>query len=323
MPSGLLLLNKPSGPTSHDIVDAVRRRTGIRRVGHTGTLDPLAEGLLVLLIGQATRMSEYLVGADKRYTAVIRFGAATDTYDAAGAVTAHAPVHFDRAGLARALQAFHGPQLQTPPPHSAIKIGGRKAYQLARAGHPPDLAPRPITLHALHLRDWAPPDATVEIYCSSGTYIRSLAHDLGRALGSAAHLAALTRTHSGRFSLANALELDDLRLATASGAWPDHLIPLADILPDPPTLPLTSPQATITLHGNPLPAPSARRMNGAIAAGRREPCLPRGPRSRNGGWLARRDIAKERPAARARRSCPRFVRSPMAGPPRRRDLAAR
>jgi len=269
--SGLLLLNKPSGPTSHDMVDFVRRGTGIRRVGHTGTLDPLASGVLVLCVGAATRLSEYLVGADKQYRAVVRFGSATDTFDAAGKVTRVAPVAFDSDRLEGAMATFRGKLDQFPPPHSAIKINGRKAYELARAGDVVALPARKITIYALDLLDWSPPDATLDIHCSSGTYVRSLAEALGLALGSAAHLAQLTRTRAGRFRLEQAVAEQTLRGAFAEGTWRDFLIPAADALPDLPALMLgTEDIQTLKLGGR---LPSAEGNPGLARALAPDGCL--------------------------------------------------
>ena len=269
--SGLLILNKPSGPTSHDMVDFVRRETGIRRVGHTGTLDPLASGVLVLCVGAATRLSEYLVGADKQYRAVVRFGSATDTFDAAGKVTRVAPVAFDSDRLEGAMATFRGKLDQFPPPHSAIKIKGRKAYELARAGDVVALPARKITIYALDLLDWSPPDATLDIHCSSGTYVRSLAEALGLALGSAAHLAQLTRTRAGRFRLEQAVSQETLRAAVAEGTWRDFLIPAADALPDLPALMLgTEDIQTLKLGGR---LPSAEGNPGLARALAPDGCL--------------------------------------------------
>ncbi len=258
VPSGLLLLNKPSGPTSHDMVDFVRRGTGIRRVGHTGTLDPLASGVLVLCLGAATRLSEYLVGEDKQYRAVVRFGSATDTFDAAGTVTRQAPVSFDADRLAGALAGLRGELDQTPPPHSAIKVRGRKAYELARGGEAVNLPPRKITIYALELLDWSPPDATLDIHCSSGTYVRSLADALGPPLGSAAHLARLTRSRAGRFCLEQSVTQETLRLAFADGTWSALLIPLAEALLDLPAVVLNRKEVQTLERGGRIPAAEAK-----------------------------------------------------------------
>ncbi len=219
---GILVVAKPAGPTSHDVVALARRLTGTRRVGHGGTLDPFASGVLPLFLGFATRLVEYHLGDDKAYRATICFGATSTTDDLDGElspVDAPAP---DRAAVEAALGDFVGPLEQRPPAFSAIQIGGRRAYSLARAGETPELAPRRIEIRRLELLEWdasdpARPIAIVDVECSAGTYVRSLARDLGRALESGAYLGALARTRSGPFGLDAAVSLDDLRAAAASG----------------------------------------------------------------------------------------------------------
>jgi len=211
---GVLVCDKPAGMTSHDVVARVRRLAGQRRVGHGGTLDPPATGVLVLALGRATRLLPFLPTEPKRYLATVAFGAETDTLDAAGAVTATADASgVDEAGLRAALAGFLGPQLQVPPMVSAIKVGGERLYAKARRGEQVERAPRPIVIHELGLLGFTPgerPGATIEVACSGGTYVRSLAADLGRALGTLAHLASLRRTAVGRFTERDARTLDDL-----------------------------------------------------------------------------------------------------------------
>jgi len=231
---GLLNINKPSGPTSHDVVSAVRRGTGERRVGHAGTLDPLAEGVLVLALGKATRLLEYLAGSDKRYRAEVRLGIATDTYDIEGEVVAERPAPGDLTPdtIRDVLRSrFSGEILQKPPVYSALKVGGKAAYARARAGEEVALQPRPVTVHAVDLLKLASPDLTLEVHCGPGTYVRSLAHDLGQALGPGATLTGLTRMASGDFRLEDAVPLDALQAAFADGTWPQHLLP-ADLALD-------------------------------------------------------------------------------------------
>ena len=211
--SGALLADKPSGPTSHDVVAFARRLLGTPRVGHTGTLDPLATGLLVLLFGRATRLAQFLAADDKEYLADIRLGIETPTYDAASLDAAVAAADVRRptdADLASALAGFRGSFLQTPPPYSAKKVAGTRAYVSARRSEPVDLKPVPVTVHELELL--APPSGPdplvrVRVSASAGFYVRSLAHDLGRVLGCGAHLAALRRTRIGRFPVTSALPL--------------------------------------------------------------------------------------------------------------------
>jgi tRNA pseudouridine55 synthase len=234
MPSGLLLLDKPSGPTSHDMVAAVRRGTHEKRVGHAGTLDPLATGLLVLCLGAATRLSEYLLEKDKRYLARVRFGQATNTYDAEGRVTSTSEALPAREQAEAALEQFRGTIRQRPPAFSAIKRGGQKAYELARRGEAVDLEPRSVTIYQLQLTEWSPPECVLDVHCSAGTYVRSLAHDLGQALGCGAHLTALRRTASGHFQVEQAVMLEALREAFAATreAWQRYLLPMDAALPE-------------------------------------------------------------------------------------------
>ena len=207
---GVLLVDKPAGPSSNAVLGHVRRLYRAAKAGHTGTLDPLASGLLPICLGAATRYSGMLLEAHKRYLATIRFGISTTTSDAEGEVTAVRPVEFDEARLSAALARAVGPQLQVPPKHSALKHGGRPHYAWARAGVDVPRAPREITVHALRLVEWKAPDAVVDVECSKGTYVRALAASLGEALGCGAHLAALRRTGSGGFDVTDAITIEAL-----------------------------------------------------------------------------------------------------------------
>jgi tRNA pseudouridine55 synthase len=220
---GIFNIDKPIGMTSHDVVARVRRLTRQRRVGHAGTLDPAASGVLPICVGQATRVAEYLSESGKCYRAVVMFGAVTDTYDAEGEVLRSAPVHLTREEIAAALPAFLGPQMQLPPLYSAIKLGGQPLYKLARAGIEAERQARPITISRLDLLDWQTPALTLEIECSKGTYIRSLAYDLGERLECGAHLGSLVRLRSGPFLLDDSLTLEALALALEDGSWGDYL----------------------------------------------------------------------------------------------------
>ena len=248
--SGVLVVDKPTGLTSHDVVQIIRRGTNIRRAGHTGTLDPRASGVLVILIGPAVRLSEYVSASDKRYQAVVKLGTSTDTYDADGRVLSTSPVEINEDQFEQALQQFVGAIEQVPPPYSAVKVKGKKAYEMAREGEEVDLEPRTITVYSLELLEWAPPEAVIDIYCSSGTYVRSLAHDLGEKLGCGAHLVGLRRTKSGRFTLRDAVPLRKLRESFDNGTWYQFLIPAAEALSDWPAIELTHEEVEIIRHGN-------------------------------------------------------------------------
>ena len=253
--SGVLVVDKPIGLTSHDVVQIVRKGTNIRRAGHTGTLDPRASGVLVILIGPAVRLSEYVSASDKRYQAVVRLGASTDTYDADGRILSTSPIDkITEEQFEDALTNFVGEIEQIPPPYSAIKIKGRKAYEMAREGEEVDLAPRRINVYSLELLEWAPPEAVIDVYCSSGTYVRSLAHDLGEKLGVGAHLIGLRRTKSGRFTLRDAVPLRKLREAFEDGTWYQYLIPAAEALSDWPAIDLTQEQMDALRHGHRIAA---------------------------------------------------------------------
>ena len=249
--SGVLVVDKPVGLTSHDVVQVVRKGTNIRRAGHTGTLDPRASGVLVILIGPAVRLSEYVSASDKRYQAVVRLGATTDTYDADGRVLSTSPVDkITESQFETALEEFVGEIEQVPPPYSAIKIKGRKAYEMAREGEEVDMQPRKIHVYSLELLEWAPPEAVIDVYCSSGTYVRSLAHDMGEKLGCGAHLIGLRRTKSGRFTLRDAVPLRKLRDAFEDGSWYQYLIPAAEALSDWPSIELDQDQVDAIRHGH-------------------------------------------------------------------------
>lgn len=225
-PEGILLIDKPAGWTSHDVVAKARRLCRQRRIGHTGTLDPMATGLLVLCLGRATRLVEYITAHDKRYEGVIVLGTATDTDDAEGAVIGQRPVPPVDDVTLRALETrFTGQQLQQPPAYSAVKVAGKRAYSVARAGGEVTLAARPIVVHSLELRDLGSGRLAVRVHCGPGTYIRSLARDIGAALGCGAHLAALRRTASGAFSIADAFSLEEVENITARGRLDDALLP--------------------------------------------------------------------------------------------------
>jgi tRNA pseudouridine55 synthase len=229
---GLLVVDKPRGWTSHDVVARVRRLLGVRRVGHAGTLDPSATGVLPLGVGRGTRLLEFAADADKSYEATVRLGASTDTYDADGTVVATGDwTRVTVEMVTAALHGFVGTIEQRPPAFSAIKQGGVAVHRLARAGKTVDLPMRTVTVERIDVRAIALPDVMIVVRCSKGTYIRSLAHDLGQRLGCGAHLAELRRTETAGFTLADAHPLDHIEGAVTSGALPALLLP-----PDAPLL---------------------------------------------------------------------------------------
>ncbi len=217
---GVLVVAKPAGPTSHDVVALVRRLASTRRIGHGGTLDPFASGVLPLFLGGATRLVEYHLADDKAYRATICFGATSTTDDLDGELTPVEAAAPSRETVEAALVGFLGPQQQQPPVYSAVQVGGRRAYAMARAGEAVDLPSRSVEIKRLDLMEWDGTDAdrpiaVVEVVCSAGTYVRALARDLGSKLGSGAYLGALVRTASGPFTLDAARSLDDVREAAA------------------------------------------------------------------------------------------------------------
>ena len=241
--NGLLILDKSAGLTSHDVVDIVRRATGERSVGHLGTLDPMATGVLPLLLGRFTRLAQFFSAAEKEYVGAIRFGYATDTFDAEGTpVSAPAPLTRSLEELRALAAPFHGEVLQTPPVFSAKKIDGVPAHKLARAGKPVEVKPARIVIHRFDLLSLDGPTPTersarFEIAVSAGGYVRSVAHELGRLAGCGAHLASLRRTRAGAFTLAHAITVDQLKsLAGQPGAIERHLPHPRTLLPEMPSV---------------------------------------------------------------------------------------
>lgn len=271
--TGVLNVDKPLGVTSHDVVAQVRRTLGVRRVGHAGTLDPLATGVLLVCVGPAARLSEFLMASSKTYVADVRLGRETTTDDAEGAVTAEADASGITAdAITAALPRFIGAIQQIPPAYSAIKQGGKKLYELARKGKTVEAAPRSVHIEAIRLVDWAPPIARLEVVCGPGTYIRSLARDLGRAMAVGGTLDGLRRTVSGNFRAEDgvpAVALTDpaalraalIPLRAALAGWPEVLVDeagLADL------------RMGRRLPADPLPAPGAQALaiapDGEVAA---------------------------------------------------------
>lgn len=249
--SGLFNLDKPPGLTSHDVVAEVRRLTGQRKAGHAGTLDPLATGVLIVCLGKATRLIEYLVSGRKRYRTTIRFGVTTDTHDADGQIlTQQDPSRLTENQIKAILPQFIGEISQRPPIFSAIKKDGQPLYKRARAGETVDVEPRLVTIDTLEWLAWQPPDLTIEVVCSPGTYIRALARDLGQAVGLGAHVVALRRTGSGSFSEVAAVTLDQLKVD-----WSAHLHPLDRAVTHLPAVTLNQAQMTEVQYGRSVMLP--------------------------------------------------------------------
>ena len=241
--NGVLNVDKPGGLTSHDVVARIRRACGQRRVGHAGTLDPLATGVLLVCLGQATRIAEYLTAGRKEYRATVRLGASTDTYDAEGQVVEERAVDPDdsqlRERLRHELERFRGEIEQVPPVYSAIKQGGEPLYRRARRGEVVQPRARTVTIDEIELESWSGPDAIIRLTCSPGTYVRSFAHDLGQVLGCGAHLAALVRTGSGSFRVESATSLDEIERSAEDGTLPSRVVPMDSALSQLPALDLS------------------------------------------------------------------------------------
>jgi len=252
-PDGILNVLKPVGMTSHDVVDTVRRLAGTRRVGHAGTLDPGAAGVLVLAVGRATRLAEFVAETDKEYRVEITFGRTTDTGDAYGATVAEAPTVSLTADRVRdSLRAFTGEIDQVPPMASAVHVGGRRLYELHREGVQMEVAPRRVTIYQLELLEFVagdPARARLHVTCSKGTYIRGLCHDIGTALGVGAHASFMVRTRVGRYLLDDAHTLEELTPAALPAALESPEAALADL----PAVELTAVQRQAVMHGQPVP----------------------------------------------------------------------
>jgi tRNA pseudouridine55 synthase len=241
-PEGLLPVDKPAGMTSHDVVDVVRRALGTRKVGHAGTLDPMATGLLLIGVGRATRLLRFLGGLPKTYGGTLRLGVETTTLDADGEIVRETPVSAAEPEVRAAMRRLVGESLQRPPAHSAVKVAGRKLYEAARAGETLEARPRPIRVDAFDLLSFEPPDATFRVTCSGGTYVRVLAADVGAALSCGAHLTALRRTAIGPFEAEDAAPPDR----------PGEPLPLEAAVRHLPRLDLGGEEARAASHGRPL-----------------------------------------------------------------------
>jgi len=265
--SGWIIIDKPAGWTSHDVVAKVRRIVGERRAGHAGTLDPAATGVLPIAIGLATRTVEYLSGADKSYRAWVRFGVVTDTGDGDGEVISRGDAsRLDMELLAPLLDAFRGEIRQRPPAHSAIRIDGARAYQRARRGEEIEMPERSVTIHDLTVVAWQPPILCIDVTCSKGTYIRSIARDLGQAAGSGAFLERLVRTRTGPFTLDAALSLDELAEALDRGEWSAVSQPSDAVLGHLSTITLVGNDETAWYQGKPIAVPLAGNASRTVRA---------------------------------------------------------
>jgi tRNA pseudouridine55 synthase len=230
---GILNINKPRGRTSFSIVSLVKRLSGVKRVGHAGTLDPAATGVLPVCLGQGRRVVPFLHDTAKVYKAQVEFGVTTDSYDATGNITATGdPSGVSRQQLLAALESFRGIIQQTPPMYSAVKHGGRPLYELARAGIEVERKSRPVQIYRLQLKRWRPPVATIEVECGKGTYIRSLAHDLGQLLGCGAYLKSLVRLKYGCFDIKDAVSLSRLEDGFRNGDWTKYIYPIDIVFKD-------------------------------------------------------------------------------------------
>ena len=293
--SGVLVVDKPAGITSHDVVAVARRALGERSIGHTGTLDPMATGVLPLAIGKATRLVRFLSASDKDYDAVIRFGRITDTYDATGTTTAESPMRPTRTAVEFGLLALSGSYEQMPPSYSAKKVDGRRAYAMARRDEPVELKAVPVTVSRAVLTAFDDDTAGVSLTCSAGFYVRSFAHELGRMLGCGGCLEALRRTRSGDFTLAGALPIESLAggdSGTRPGRIAEAMVPPGALLQGLPSVCVTREGLDWVAHGRDLGPPQWRQT----AIGRNIP-WPDGPES----WVRLLDEAGHLVALATRR----------------------
>lgn len=248
---GLILVDKPPGCTSHTIVNEIRKLTKNKKAGHYGTLDPMATGLIIIAIGKATKLFPFFSKTDKAYSGKIKLGYSTDTYDAHGQPSSPPKKEFPSLEyLLKIMKKFEGPIDQIPPPYSAKKYKGKPLYTLARQKKYIELKPSKVYVHSFHLKDYSPPLISFEIKCSSGTYIRSIAHDLGQQLGCGAHLYQLSRTEVGNFHLKDAHSLERIRILAEQGKFDEFLIPLEFLLPQFPKIILSPEGTALAKNGN-------------------------------------------------------------------------
>jgi tRNA pseudouridine55 synthase len=249
--AGVLIIDKPSGMTSHDVVARVRRLLGIRQIGHFGTLDPFATGVLPLSVGKATRFAQFYLKSRKAYEGTMRLGVSTDTYDGTGTPTSEKfTLSVEAETLDKLFQEFTGRLMQTPPPYSAKRVGGTRAYELARQNKPVQLEPVEVEVYALELLSFDGVRACMAVECSGGTYVRSLAHDIGQRLGCGAHLEGLRRTAVAEFTLGHSVTLEALDEAVREQKVESCLVPLEALLPDCPELIVRGREETSVRHGH-------------------------------------------------------------------------
>lgn len=248
--NGILLVDKPAGWTSHDVVAKLRGVLRERRMGHSGTLDPMATGLLVVFVGRATRAVEFAEADAKTYLAGLHLGQVTDTQDTTGRTLEQRPVKLTEEMLTAALAAFRGPQMQIPPMYSAIKVEGKKLYEIARRGGEVERKPREITIHSLEIQGGAEADWRLEICCSKGTYIRTLCHDIGQTLGCGGCMSALRRTRAGAFSVEEAYSLEEIAQAAAEGRAEELLLPVDGLFASYPAVTIPEQECKRARNGN-------------------------------------------------------------------------
>ena len=266
--SGVLVIDKPAGITSHDVVARVRKILHQRQVGHFGTLDPFATGVLPVSVGKATRFAQFYLKSRKAYEGTIRFGFSTDTYDATGEATSEAaPVALEASVLEEHFRQFTGRLMQMPPPYSAKRVGGVRAYKLARQHKPVNLAPVEVEIYALELLSVEGEQVQFAVECSGGTYVRSLAHDLGQKLGCGAHLAGLRRTAVAEFTLQRAVTLERLQEAVEQGSVDSCVVRMESLLPDCPELVVRGREETSVRHGHTFELAQSLRPARGVAPG--------------------------------------------------------
>lgn len=253
--NGILVVDKPAGWTSHDVVAKLRGIYREKRIGHSGTLDPMATGVLVVFLGRATRAVELCENDEKTYVAGLRLGVTTNTQDITGEVLTAGPAEVTEGQLEETLRRFTGPQSQIPPMYSAVKIQGRKLYELARKGETVERRPRNIVIHSLRLIGRQQEDYLLEVRCSKGTYVRTLCHDIGQALGCGGCMSSLRRTRAGRFSLEDAVELEEIQAAQAQGTHFALLRPVDSLFADSPALTLEGERERRVRNGGDIPVP--------------------------------------------------------------------